>query len=216
MATFNSNLMLNKVPARALYAGQEFTTTGIINIKAGTKLLAGDVLKFARLGQYVSLRKLEVAVSGELDDGTVALDGTIGWLQCLDAAGNPLALEASDGVTYTSPVSDPNGIIDAANSPFETGILQAQGPAVRVFTEDAASGNAFEAAAAALAATGLAGPVDIGFTITDSANGDAATDVAIRVTLTLLQREGPAGEFTVDDSYTYLYDVDGSNGGLVS
>ena len=218
MATYNSDLMTHKVPFRGLWAGQEHQVTGTIKIPSGKKLVATDVLKFMRIGQYCSLRRLQLAVSGELDDGTVALDGSIGWLQAFAPDGTTaLAVNDGRGTIYTSPVSDPDGIIAAGNAPLIT-LLQGQGPVVVVFSEDAAHGNAFAAAASGLAATGLAGVVDLGITITTSANGDAAEDVYIRFTADLLQKEAPQGEWvgTLADDEGYRYDVNGSSGGLVS
>lgn len=203
MATYNSDLMTNKVPFSGAYDGDEFQVTGNIVVKSGVKLGAADVLKFARFGKHVAIRKITLSVNGELDDGTVALDGTLGWLQALDSAGNALVHDDKTGTVYTSPASDPNGIVEAANTALE-GLLQAQTSAVAIFAEDAAAGNAYAAAANDLATSGLEGPVDIGITITDAANGDAASDVTIRATFHCLQRNGAQGEWSGDLAEAYV------------
>lgn len=207
MATYNSDLMTHKVPFRGDYAGAEFQVTGTIKIKSGVKLLDGDLLKFARLGHGVSVVGIRLSSDGDLDDGTSALAGQLGYFRANDAAGNAIVHDNKTGTTYTSPADSTAYFATAGAS-----VLQAAG--VIVYAPTAAAGVAM----ANYDADGYAGVADVGIEITTSADGDAAADVNLRCTLTCIQKEATQGEWSGDlaTAYTNRYTTAGSSSGLVS
>lgn len=218
MATYSADLMTHKVPFRGALDGSEFQVTGTVVIKEGVALTDGDFIKFMRIGEHVALRSFTLSVDGELDDGTVALAGTVGYFQALDSAGDAVVVDRKTGTTYTSPASDTDALVAADNTELVR-VLQAQGPATATFRAgDDTADNTYEAAGATLGSKGLEGPVDLGIEITTTANGDAAADVTIRFTATLISRNAPQGEWSGDlaTAYTNRYNSSGSSGGLVS
>lgn len=217
MATYSSDLMSYKVPFRGNVDGQETQVTGTIVVKEGTKLTDGDFLKFLRIGQHQALRSFTLSVDGELDDGTVALAGTVGYFQALGPDGNALVVDDKTGTTYTSPASNTDALVAADNTELIR-VLQAQGPATATFRAgDDTADNTYEADGATLGSKGLEGPVDLGIEITATANGDAAADVTIRFTATLIRRNATQGEFSGELASAYSNRYTGnSSGGLVS
>lgn len=207
MAIYESDLMTYPVPFRGTFAGQEFQVTGVVKIPAGKKLLDGDFIKFARLGQGVSVVGIRLSTDADLDDGgSPALAGQLGYFQALNSAGTALTVDDKTGTTYPSPANSTAYFATAGAS-----VLQA--PGVIVYAPTAAAGVAF----ANFDADGFAGPVDIGMEITTSADGDSAATTYIRCTLTCIQKEATPGEFTgsLARSYSNRY-TGSSSGGLVS
>jgi hypothetical protein len=212
MANYESPLMTHRVPLRGIWEGDPQTHTGVILIKAGTKLTDGDTLKFMRIGPFVSVIRLQISTDGDLDDAGTGLQVSAGYFQALDSAGDPL--ETLDtrpdtfGETLTSPASNSAAFVANAANTLRT-LVQGTGG---VLVYDADELATFDA-------DGYAGVVDLGLEVHGTATGAAAADTRIRFTVDLLEKEGPLGEFygsIADAGDSYRYDANGSNGGLVS
>lgn len=207
MAILNSHLMINPVPFRGVYDGQEFELTGAIKIPVGKVLTDGDILKFVRLGENVRVDELILSCDGDLDPSGTALAGGIGYLQVLDSAGNALVVDNKAGTSYTSPSSAPFAYVATGSQPAG---LTSVGVSRWV---DGQSGLDNEFATNVGFTTGV---VDIAIEITATGTAVATTPKVIRLTVKGHYKESPnLGEFPADP-YRYLYNTDGSNGGLVS
>ncbi len=211
MANYASDLMTYKVPFRGAEAGQEFQVTGVVKIPSGKKLLAGDTIKFARLGQGVSVTAIRISTDADLDnDVSPALAGQLGYFRAYAADGTTtLTVDDKTGTTYTSP-ADSTAYFVAAGS---LGVLQAPGVSHYV-----AGQSGLDNELANFDADGFAGPVDVGIEITTSAAGASAATTYIRCTLTCIQKETTPGEFSgaLASAYANRYTSAGSSQGLVS
>lgn len=211
MAIFLSDLMTYKPIQRGTQAGVPFEVTGTVVIPAGTVLTDGDEIKFARIGQNVSVLGYVLSTDGDLNAADTTLSAQFGYFQALDNAGSALVVNDGTGTTYTSPTSDTDAFIATADSDLD-GILDAAG--VIVGAPTAAAGKAYNVA---FDKDGYAGPVDIGMEITATSTAAAAADVNIRCTLKCLRKEAPQGEWSgaLATAYTNRY-TNGSSGGLIS
>lgn len=185
MATFYSNLFNTATPFRGGTEDREFEVTGNIIIKAGTKLTSGDVLKFVRLGHGVRVHEVVISTNGDLDDGTAALAGSLGFIQALNKQGQPIVVDDKTGTIYTSPATNTTALVAADNATFN-GVLRAPGQGVITAATNQTTGT-----------------LDVGLTVTTTANGDAAADTTIRVTLRCLQRPTTPGEWSGPDADAY-------------
>lgn len=212
MANYEADLMTYKVPFRGAFAGQEFQVTGVVKIPVGTKLTDGDTIKFARLGQGVSVVGVRISTDGDLDDGTAALAGSLGFFRAYAPDGTTvLTVDDKTGTTYTSPADSTAYLVaDAANALRD--VLRAPGVATFV-----AGQSGLDNELANFDADGLAGPADVGIEITATADGDAGATTYIRCTLTCIQKEATPGEFSgkLAEAYKNRY-TGSSSGGLVS
>lgn len=210
MAIYLANLMTGNPPSiwRGLYQGQVLEVEGVIKVKSGVKLTSGDVLKFFRIGENTSVRRFTLSTDGDLDDGTAALAGSLGYIQALNSAGTALTVDdKTGGTTYPSPATSAAYWAAAGAS-----VLRA--PGIIEYAPTADSGVVF----ANHDVDGFSGPVDVGISITTTANGDAAADVLIRLYAELVYKEAAQGEFSgaLANAYTDRYSGGSSSGGLVS
>jgi hypothetical protein len=215
MATFKSDLMTGQVPMifRGGAQGQPIDVTAVVKIPAGTLLTDGDFIKFLRVGQNVRVLELELSSDGDLDDGTSALRGQLGYFQALNTAGTALIVDDKTGTTYTSPADATDHFVDAADAKL-VAVLSA-GPASAFWhTGNTTAGNNFDN----VDVDGYAGPVDIGIEITTTANSAPAAAQYLRLRARLLQKEATQGEFSGDlaTAYTNRYNSSGSSQGLKS
>lgn len=215
MSIFKSDVLTGDTPTvyRGGTQGQEFEVTGVINIKAGTLLTDGDFLKFFRIGENVRVLELEISSDGDLDDGTSALRGQLGYFQALNPAGTALIVDNKTGTTYTSPADSTAHFVDAADAKL-VAVLSAGPGSARWTTGDTTAGNNFDN----IDVDGYAGPVDIGIEITTTANSAPAGAVNLRLRGKFAYKEATQGEFSGDlaTAYRNRYTAAGSSQGLKS
>ncbi len=110
MATYKSKLTIRN---RGIYEGQPQTVGGVIKLRAGTVLAAGDVLEFGEIGENQKVQS--VAASGI---GTGATTVSIGSGQLLGKDGTPLTVyrkgKAATGNAFTSPATNNTAFASAA------------------------------------------------------------------------------------------------------
>lgn len=215
MAILLSDLMTGDVPLvhRPARQGQPLDVTGVIKIPAGTVLTDGDFLKFFRIGQNVRVLELELTSDGDLDDGTSALRGQLGYFQALNVAGTALVVDNKTGTTYTSPADSTAHFVDAADAKL-VAVLSAGPGSAFWHAGDTTAGNNFDN----IDVDGYAGPVDIGIEITTTANSAPAADQYLRLRARIVGKEATPGEFVgaLATAYRNRYTVAGSSQGLKS
>ncbi len=215
MAILKSDLLTGKAPYihRGAVQGNPFDVTAVIKVAAGRLLTDGDFLKFMRIGENVRVLELELSSDGDLDDGTSALRGQLGYFQALNPAGTALVVDNKTGTTYTSPASATDHFVDAADAKL-VAVLSAGPGSAQWHTGDTTAGNNFDN----IDVDGYAGPVDIGIEITTTANSAPAAAVNLRLRAKCVYKEAAQGEFSGDlaDAYEDRYDGGSSSQGLVS
>lgn len=178
MANFNSDLVNKRVRHRGLYGGMNYRPAGTIFLPSGTALTTNDDLLFVPVGENMSIERVELLVIG--DTSTIA--GSIGYFQMLDANGNPVVVqtrgpEAGSAYDYTSPASDDDAFRAAGQLDGYTETVLAT-------------------------PLKLAGPVNVGISITTA--GTIAADTEMRLTVVMDGRVSPdsvSGGYSADNDY---------------